>query len=289
MADHVVTWDTAFTNTPAGSDGMNTVDNKIQEFKDAIDERMQKNHYWRNSVTDNAKDQDGMHKYIVQATESDPTAIADAGISYVKDSAGVKPEKYFRDEDGNIVQFTDAGALGVAGQAIKGNLTGVTGDFSGAVGIDGNFDINTNKVTIAAATGNTVIAGTLNVTGEITGDVTGDVTGGIVETGFSVVMNMKIIEIGNWDMDNNSSFSVAHGLTYSKIRVINGTIRNDSNSNLYPLNSNPNNNGNVEWTISGINSTTIFFNRFTGGVFDSSSFAIPPSSNRGWIIIWYTN
>ena len=36
---------------------------------------------------------------------------------------------------------------------------------TGATGIDGDFDINTNKFTVASATGNTAIAGTLAVTG----------------------------------------------------------------------------------------------------------------------------
>src|SRR5210317_1631633 len=38
-----------------------------------------------------------------------------------------------------------------------------TGAFASAVGIDGNFDINTDKFTVAASSGNTVIAGTLNI------------------------------------------------------------------------------------------------------------------------------
>ena len=72
----------------------------------------------------------------------------------------------------------------------NGTVAG-TFDVTGAVGIDGDFDINTNKVTIAAATGNTSIAGTLEVTGAstltgavvatggVTGDLTGDVTGNV--------------------------------------------------------------------------------------------------------------
>jgi hypothetical protein len=40
-----------------------------------------------------------------------------------------------------------------------------TGAFTGAVGIDGNFDINTNKFTVNATTGDVVVAGTLDVTG----------------------------------------------------------------------------------------------------------------------------
>ena len=35
----------------------------------------------------------------------------------------------------------------------------------GVLGVDGDFDVNTNKFTVAAATGNTVVAGTLSVSG----------------------------------------------------------------------------------------------------------------------------
>ena len=48
-----------------------------------------------------------------------------------------------------------------------GTTTGVAANYTGAVGIDGNFDINTNKFTVAAATGNTAIAGTLDATGAV--------------------------------------------------------------------------------------------------------------------------
>ena len=44
-------------------------------------------------------------------------------------------------------------------------LTATTGDFSGAVGVDGDFDVATNKFTVAAATGNTLVAGTLDAAG----------------------------------------------------------------------------------------------------------------------------
>jgi len=66
----------------------------------------------------------------------------------------------------------------------NGTVAG-TFDVTGAVGIDGDFDINTTKFTIAAASGNTAIAGTLDVTGEITatagvtGNLTGNVTGNL--------------------------------------------------------------------------------------------------------------
>lgn len=82
-----------------------------------------------------------------------------------------------------------------ANSASTGSFT--TLDASGATGIDGDFDINTNKFTVASASGNTAIAGTLAVTGAttmtgaitasggVTGDVTGDLTGDVTSTGTS--------------------------------------------------------------------------------------------------------
>ena len=43
--------------------------------------------------------------------------------------------------------------------------------------LDGDLAINTNKFTVDSATGNTVVAGTLNVTGGITGSLKGNVDG----------------------------------------------------------------------------------------------------------------
>jgi hypothetical protein len=45
--------------------------------------------------------------------------------------------------------------------AIAGTL-----DVTGATGVDGDLDVNTDKFTVASASGNTAIAGTLDVTGE---------------------------------------------------------------------------------------------------------------------------
>lgn len=72
------------------------------------------------------------------------------------------------DVDGAVTLDTNTtvgGTLGVTGATTLSSTLAVTGvgSFSTAVGIDGDFDINTNKFTVAASSGNTVIAGTLNV------------------------------------------------------------------------------------------------------------------------------
>jgi len=67
-----------------------------------------------------------------------------------------------------------ANAVGVTGTlAVTGatTLTGALGattiNASAAVGVDGDFDVATDKFTVASATGNTAVAGTLNVTGAV--------------------------------------------------------------------------------------------------------------------------
>jgi hypothetical protein len=90
--------------------------------------------------------------------------------------------------------------VGLPSDVIIGNDLTVTTDASvggildvtGAAGVDGNFDVATNKFTVQAATGNTLVAGTLGVTGNTTlstVDVTGlaSLDGGIdVDGAFTV-------------------------------------------------------------------------------------------------------
>ena len=53
-------------------------------------------------------------------------------------------------------------------QTITGTLTAAAANYSGAVGIDGNFDVGNTKFIVAVASGNTIVAGTLGVTGVAT-------------------------------------------------------------------------------------------------------------------------
>jgi len=78
-----------------------------------------------------------------------------------------------------------AGTLGVTGATTVGGTLGVTGvvnaasalNVSGAAGVDGNFDVATNKFTVDSQSGNTNVAGVLAVTGNINGSSALNITG----------------------------------------------------------------------------------------------------------------
>ena len=101
----------------------------------------------------------------------------------------------------------------------------------------------------------------------------------------SNTIKTKVINIGDWNMDTTSTVSVAHGLTYAKIRAINISIRNDADNATYQLNH-------LEdvpvtgWTTQSWNATNIILTRTANAFFDSSDFDAT-SFNRGWITITY--
>jgi hypothetical protein len=96
----------------------------------------------------------------------------------------------------------------------------------------------------------------------------------------------KIINIGDWDMDATLNITVAHGLTLANIRSIDVMVRNDDDSEHYPLQF-PNNTDILPSGAFKATSTDISLYRFDGKTFDNTSFD-STSYNRGWITIWYT-
>jgi len=105
---------------------------------------------------------------------------------------------------------------GTAADAVFGGITGTTGDFSGAVGVDGNFDVATNKFTVASATGNTVIAGTAtigndtSITGTLTASGLATLDGGIdVDSGAFSVANTSgnVATTGTLDVTGATSIN----------------------------------------------------------------------------------
>jgi hypothetical protein len=76
-------------------------------------------------------------------------------------------------DSGDVLSVTNT-LLAITPDTQIGGTVLVTGagTFSSTLGVAGDFAVNTNKFTVAASTGNTVVAGTLGATGAITGSST---------------------------------------------------------------------------------------------------------------------
>lgn len=94
---------------------------------------------------------------------------------------------------------------------------------------------------------------------------------------------VKIVNIGDWDMDGTASVAVPHGLTYADIRDVHVMIRNDIDTSPTPLDYNPGT-GNAGYWSYGTNSVVL--TRVPAGQYDSTNYDAT-SYNRGWITIFY--
>ncbi len=117
---------------------------------------------------------DGKHTQITFTDPiSTPSDVTNEGVVYTKDASSVV-ELHWKDESGNELQYTSDGNLFSSTDLI---VTGVS-TFNGSITLGAGDDLigsatsdiafNTDKFTVAGATGNTVVAGTLDVTGILT-------------------------------------------------------------------------------------------------------------------------
>ena len=66
--------------------------------------------------------------------------------------------------DGSKLNLMVAAVNNLQGNGTAGAVVGTTGSFSSTLGVTGNFAVNTNKFTVTASSGNTLVAGTLTGT-----------------------------------------------------------------------------------------------------------------------------
>lgn len=100
-------------------------------------------------------------------------------------------------------------------------------------------------------------------------------------------IKMKVIEIGDWDLDTDMTVTVTHGLTLSSIRSVSVTIRNDADDTYYTFPAGLNNSGDyLEVGGFEIDGTNVKISRTSSPVLDSTDYD-STSYNRGWITITY--
>ncbi len=110
--------------------------------------------------------------------------------------------------------------------------------------------------------------------------------GAIPETGGGS-LKVKVIEIGDWNMDTTASVNVAHGLTLANIRQITVLIRHDLDEEYYPLDYGGYSTSDYVDGSFMATPTNVELSRREGGMFDGVNYNAT-SFNRGWVTIWYT-
>lgn len=134
------------------------------------------------------------------------------------------------------------------------------------------------------ATGTYTLGGTPTISGTVQGNIVN--TGGIDAGNNGVALKIKVIDIGDWNMDSTGFLDVPHGLTQGNIRHVSVVIRTDSGTQFDPLDIFssvlPNGHGGY-W---GVNGANIRLTRTAAGWFDSTNWD-STSYNRGWIVIDY--
>jgi hypothetical protein len=100
----------------------------------------------------------------------------------------------------------------------------------------------------------------------------------------TVQPNVKIIDIGDWNMDSTAQVIVNHNLTLADIRNVSVLIRRDDDIIAYPLNHDDNATNIGGWFYVG--SGAVFMFRSDPGKFSDTNFNAT-SFNRGWITITY--
>ncbi len=102
-------------------------------------------------------------------------------------------------------------------------------------------------------------------------------------------LKVKVISIGDWNMDSSDSVSVAHGLSateYKAIKKICVIVRDDNNDVYYPLDSINSAAGLMRGSATSIGATYITLTRTTSAGFDNTGFNAT-SFNRGFITVIY--
>ncbi len=250
-----VTWNDAFENSPANTDSPSEGDDKIREVKDAVRERAEQEHLWKDTTLQN----EGKH-------------LAGSARAFY---AGAAPTT--QPNGSNLSTVVDPGRLWVGSSNAQLNIwTGanwVSTIALAGLNVSGALNVGSNLTVQSGLS----VAGTSTLTGNVT-------LGGVDGT----LLKFKVIEIGDWDIDASPFINIAHSLggAWKNVRSTSIIVRNDADT-LYSDFL-----GSVTYGGSGgiqkwldIDSTNFILG--SPGDFQSIDYN-STSYNRGWITVCYT-
>jgi hypothetical protein len=216
---------------PTSGTSLRASNPQILANQSALQSALDQDHEFTNA---SGSAQSGKHQVITIKEQSSPGASSTDEAYLTAVDSGTQPELEFTSEDGTAVTITKDGDLYANNNLVvdgdidvntdKFNVDGSTGntdiagtlDVTGAVGIDGNLDVATNKFTVDSSTGNTVVAGTLGVTGATSMSSTlamgsNKITG--VDDGTSTGDAVHYGQFGIDGVSGNESITLPGGLT----------------------------------------------------------------------------
>lgn len=175
-------WD---KDKPSASTSLRSSNPEILANWSALEDAINREHSFSTGGTATAQGEhtQGSAKAFSQATA--PTTQVDGGAFASTDLGSI-----WVDTDDNAVYFLTATTptWTPVSTEIIATLLAANRIFGGTLGVTGNFAVNTNKFTVAAATGNTVMAGTASVGGTL------DVTGAAEVTGVATLGDASLLK-----------------------------------------------------------------------------------------------
>jgi len=120
------------------------------------------------------------------------------------------------------------------------------------------------------------------MTGALVNTSTIEAQGGIRTAASGDYVKIKVLSIGDWNMDTTPTLNVAHGLTYANIISVTGYITDDASAARYTIPYVDATGIQLEAQVIGTNIYLARGTTFDNNTFDATSF------NRGIITIIYT-
>ena len=99
------------------------------------------------------------------------------------------------------------------------------------------------------------------------------------DAGQSEEVKVKVIEIGDWNMDSTASKTITTGIPLDNIRAVHAIIRGDSGTLLI---KDITEGGAIKLEEDGFENVRVKLERTDAGVFDNSNFDAT-TYNRGWV------
>lgn len=111
------------TDTPVGTDAPSVLDNRIREVKDAVQERLNVDHYFELTGSQVSDANTGEHRQITfhSPISDTPTVDSSKGKLRIKDVDGVA-ELFWTDENESDLQLTSGGTLNISSSDLIGTL-----------------------------------------------------------------------------------------------------------------------------------------------------------------------